>query len=667
MDKAVARPDHTGLRRIEEFDGPMLWAKAGIEGGMNKSDWLNLVAQKEWETLEDRWMAAVEDPNAGVEGMIAALEALAKQKQDERAATLAWMWLSVVKARAEASEVLELAREIILHGTSEQVRKEVASLYQEVFADRPGVEELITASGLLGGKSPRRALRTLELCLQAEPGTCLISRGDAGAAEVVEADLAGGRFVVRTRRGTTEYDADTLANEYDLADPNDFRVLTELHPERFASLLADDPAGLVVGIVRAHGGKMDADDLKYMLTPTHMSADAWSKWWTRVRSALKRHHHVRVEGRTPVTLMYDEAGVSLEDEVREQWAKVRTPEQQISIIDGYVREAKSRKTPVDKALLQDWARALSKRIEKHHGHPAEALRPAIVLEHLHRSGYVASEQASLVEALLANAADLAALLKSHAESSVLPRLLEAARAAVPERWPAAFLEIFPTCSPDNCDAVVAHLVEAGHRDAVQQVIGQIAMEPLEHLPLLVWLWRGPAKADVFDLPPRVEVLGRMLTLLGDLARREDVRPDVHKEVRATIRSALAARKHAAFHEAIEGMEADLAGTVYRQLSRAAGLSHALVDDLCKIVRQKFPVLFMRPRLEPWEDPNILYTTDAGRRKAEEELNYILHVKMPENAKAIGEAASHGDLSENSEYKFALEERDLLRARAAGIQ
>jgi transcription elongation GreA/GreB family factor len=40
--------------------------------------------------------------------------------------------------------------------------------------------------------------------------------------------------------------------------------------------------------------------------------------------------------------------------------------------------------------------------------------------------------------------------------------------------------------------------------------------------------------------------------------------------------------------------------------------------------------------------------------------------MPENAKRIGEAASHGDLSENSEYKFALEERDFLRARLAQI-
>jgi len=38
--------------------------------------------------------------------------------------------------------------------------------------------------------------------------------------------------------------------------------------------------------------------------------------------------------------------------------------------------------------------------------------------------------------------------------------------------------------------------------------------------------------------------------------------------------------------------------------------------------------------------------------------------MKDNARAIGEAAERGDLSENSEYKFALEERDLLRARLA---
>ena len=41
-----------------------------------------------------------------------------------------------------------------------------------------------------------------------------------------------------------------------------------------------------------------------------------------------------------------------------------------------------------------------------------------------------------------------------------------------------------------------------------------------------------------------------------------------------------------------------------------------------------------------------------------------YAKMKQNAIAIGKAAAHGDLSENSEYKFALEERDLLQARLA---
>ena len=51
-------------------------------------------------------------------------------------------------------------------------------------------------------------------------------------------------------------------------------------------------------------------------------------------------------------------------------------------------------------------------------------------------------------------------------------------------------------------------------------------------------------------------------------------------------------------------------------------------------------------------------------RKQNEIEHLVNVKMRENAKAIGDAAERGDLSENSEYKFALEERDLLRARLA---
>jgi len=89
--------------------------------------------------------------------------------------------------------------------------------------------------------------------------------------------------------------------------------------------------------------------------------------------------------------------------------------------------------------------------------------------------------------------------------------------------------------------------------------------------------------------------------------------------------------------------------------------------MLKIIQEAHPELYTRVKVDPWIDETILFGTREGMNRREEELKQLVNVKMVENARAIGEAASHGDLSENSEYKFALEERDLLRARAAAIQ
>ncbi len=49
-----------------------------------------------------------------------------------------------------------------------------------------------------------------------------------------------------------------------------------------------------------------------------------------------------------------------------------------------------------------------------------------------------------------------------------------------------------------------------------------------------------------------------------------------------------------------------------------------------------------------------------------EKQEILEVKIPENLKTISEAKAMGDLSENFEYKSALEEKDLINSRLKQI-
>jgi transcription elongation GreA/GreB family factor len=115
------------------------------------------------------------------------------------------------------------------------------------------------------------------------------------------------------------------------------------------------------------------------------------------------------------------------------------------------------------------------------------------------------------------------------------------------------------------------------------------------------------------------------------------------------------------------MDPGMALTVYRTVDRLQGLGQVVHSSLLRIIREAYPQAFAKLKTDPWLDDNIIFCTAQGMQKCENEINYLVNVKIPENAKAIGEAAAHGDLSENSEFRFALEERDLLQARLLRMQ
>lgn len=64
--------------------------------------------------------------------------------------------------------------------------------------------------------------------------------------------------------------------------------------------------------------------------------------------------------------------------------------------------------------------------------------------------------------------------------------------------------------------------------------------------------------------------------------------------------------------------------------------------------------------EEEEPQDIIWTTAEGYKKVQERLHQIGTVETVDNAKEIEAARQHGDLRENSEYKFALERRSRLQ-------
>lgn len=60
-------------------------------------------------------------------------------------------------------------------------------------------------------------------------------------------------------------------------------------------------------------------------------------------------------------------------------------------------------------------------------------------------------------------------------------------------------------------------------------------------------------------------------------------------------------------------------------------------------------------------------TPEGYQKLQEELERLLKVERPQNIKAIAEARSHGDISENAEYHAAKERQSFIERRIREIQ
>lgn len=630
-----------------------------------------LAKSNRWTDLEKEWLDVIGSPDAAPAPLLSVVDTVVKAGQNKLADTMGWAWLSTIKEKSSPREVLDLGRQILVHlSDGEELREEILGLYRQTHPDRPDLEAWIDRSGLKSGKSVRRALRFLDGGLQLKEGGFVIHRTDDVAGQIVRLDLTGDEVDVRTSRRTETMDLARFLDDYEPADDHDFRVLQQLRPEEIKKLLNDDPATLLIGILRGHRNKIDRDALKLMLVPRFVDTASWADWWAKFRTSVKKSPNLRIEGRSPMFVIYDEAGKTPEQEMWANFSKAEAPREWLELVEGYLRDCKQERKPADADFLNRVQKTLVERIERFtkHKEPAQAFATALVIERLAADGVaVSSDPHGKALAMLGKAKDPARMVASVQDARLWPLAVACVDQAFPDRWPEIFAELLLFAPAAQCDALAKRVEAAGRAELLPPIVDRVLAEPGRYTDALMWLWKGPAVKAELPLPTRTELLTLILGLVGPTRTSEGkaVGQSVN-ELRAKVRSGLSSRDCERFRELVNNLDDTMAPSVRRLVERAEGLGPNVQQDLADIVRARFAHLYLKPKVEMWDDESVLYFTPTGLKAREAELNELVNVKMRENAKAIGEAAAHGDLSENSEYKFALEERDLLRARVAKL-
>lgn len=630
---------------------------------------LQLVGNGNPSTVEEEWMKLVEAPDLPLNRLASyhpVLTELCKIGRNSHAESLAWAAIEAVSSRKSPVETLVVAGPFLQGlGESKDLREQVTKLYRDSHGSIPNLDGLLTAAGLPAGRPVRRALRTMDVAVSLNEGDFLRSRDDDGAAKVMFIDRDSWTFTIDTGGDTETLDAVNLADRYRKADSNDLGVLKVFSPDDLAKRVAEDHSSILVQICREYGGKIDSEKLESILVNNILDEGEWSKWWTKARTVSKKCANLKIEGRSPYLITFVDAPSSAEEAVTVDFDAARSPIAHFLVVDRYLRDCKTEKKATNDAVVKQCYGQLverARRLEKEH--VAAAGLYSIMVR---RIGEMTGMDGCIEDArkFFATNPHPEKVIQEMDHEGLLSAAFSTWAEARPETWQAEVLKLIPSWTRTACDVAASKLVSAGCGLAeFEPVVQEILAQPVKHFDALLWLWDGPSKGKSICNLPLFTLLMRLVRIVEDCRRADHLPKDVVKNVQASARNVLSARRCERFVECLDTMDAGMAAALRTHLGRMDALGRAVREDLMRHLKNRFPVGVSTPAVAPWLREDVIFVTAEGLSKKHHEKEHHVNVKMRDNARAIGAAAELGDLSENSEYKFALEERDLLQARLA---
>jgi transcription elongation factor GreA len=621
-----------------------------------------MARSQKYDELEPGWMAAIEGNSLSLEEMASVL-ALVTRRNAEQAEMMLWTLLSMRTERMGAGEGLKAVKAIAdLMPDNNTLREEVADIYKKACPEASEVKTLVEMTVLRRDLPLSAGVRLMEKLLTLPTDTYVLDGATGAAGRMVGLNPEVKAFTVAFGDEERHFDA-VQVDRLSPLPADDFRVLASFERDRLKAMAKEQPDELIRFALKTFGPRLGFKALKSHLAPI-IASSAWSKWWNAAKVKVKHSPYLEMSNDTQPDLVLLNRPESHEERVRAELRSGDGAPEKVAVALEYLKET-SGPAPQNADLLKHLAEAMDSLANSCiHDQPVWGLAAMALVGETRRRGIDAPlPKREVIEDALSAAGDLSLMLNGIADDAVAEEVLAFLQEALPDLWPDVFAMALPGCSPGVCDWMANELVKAGHGDALHGSIATILQRSVRYAGALLWLWRATAGGRypeaLADLD-RIALAIRLFSAVNELARGKD-----RKDLLADIRSALLMKNADVLRAAVQGLDAERAIHLRNVAQHNAGLSERAREQALQIIRDLHPDLFAAS-VPPWQE-NVIYTTPEGLERRRQDFNDLCHNRIPANAKAIGEAAARGDLSENAEFTAALEERDRLTERASNME
>ena len=518
----------------------------------------------------------------------------------------------------------------------------------------------LEAVSALLAKNP--SLKTSRAKLEAmEPGAYVVHRS-WGFGQIQSYDEASNRLLIdfKGKKGHA-MDPAFCITTMEVLPSNHILVRKETEAAKIAELLENDPAQLVVETLQSYpNGATTAIDLELTLAQV-LGEDKFKKWWSAAKKVVAKDPRIAVPAKKTECYILRETPVSAKDELVEAFNGTRSARRRISLAEQILVAA-------DKGESSEDLRKILEAV-------TEAVRDSNQLDAAERL-YGASVRDDLARLL---DVDVIALAPSQGELIANVRDLPEIAEKIPVGFQSRFLELIKDTHPIEArDAIftllktsqgkfttecINFLVDNGYADDLATTLKRWQVEQNLRAPVLLWIVKNRHSKKFAKL------LNDLITprLLGAIFFAIDYE---------ALQAASARRIPLAdILSDAPDLIADLLSTAdpetARDLANTLMLNQGFEELTKKSLLARFIKIFpgiqslVAADAEGKEEQLLVSRESYDRRR--EEYDTIVSKKIPENSKAIATAREHGDLKENSEYKMAKQDQQVLMAQKAQLE
>jgi transcription elongation GreA/GreB family factor len=494
-----------------------------------------------------------------------------------------------------------------------------------------------------------------------EPGSYVVHRS-WGFGRIKSYDESAQRLTIDFE-GKKAHQMDPIfcATTLEVLPENHLLVRKETETAKIAELVADDPAELVVQGLKAYpNNATTAIDLEITLAQV-VGEEKFKKWWSSAKKAVAKDPRVAVPEKKTDCYILRETPISAEDEILEQFTSTRSARRRIVLAEELVTVAARKNAKTDlSGVLKGVADAVK---DSNQLDPSERLYGAVVRDDLAK---VIGADASALEptqaALVANARDL-------------PDIAE----KIPVHFQSRFLELIKATHPIECRDIVFNLlkvsqgkfttecinflVENGHADDLAATLKRWQTEQNLRAPVLLWIVKN-RHAKKF-----AKLLNDLITprLLSAIFFAIDYEALQSASARRIPLGEILSEDTELIADLLSTADPETARDLANTLLLNQGFEELTKKSLLARFIKIFPNIQSLVASDGEAKEEALLVSKASFERRREEYETIVSKKIPENSKAIASAREHGDLKENSEYKMAKQDQQILMAQKSILE